>query len=269
MIVIDCDQGTPEWLAARLGCVTASRCKDACDKLKSGAPSGKAIGYAAQVAMERVAGVQCDDTYVNFAMRRGTELEPLARSAYEAATGNWVQQAGIVKTDDHRHGYSTDGFIGDDGALEIKCPLSPLVVVKMWRDADLSDYVHQIQMGLWITGRHWLDFVMFDPRLAPVGKELFIKRVLRDEDFIGRMEDDLMTFMRMVDENEAALRRPLETAPASTLAGADCTARLVARMRAARTRPEADLILDAAATVLTLEQSADLAALADKAFPRG
>lgn len=206
MIFIDVEQGTPEWLSARIGSVTASRCRDACDKLKSGAPSQKAIAYAAQVAMERVAGVPCDDVFVNFAMRRGSELEPKARSAYEVRTGHLVQQSGIVKTDDNWFGYSTDGFINDDGAQEIKCPLSPLTVVRMWRDGDLSDYMHQMQMGLWITGRKWIDFVMYDPRLGPVGKDLYIRRVFRDEDFIGRMEDDLMSFKVMVDLNEAALR---------------------------------------------------------------
>ena len=205
-IIVDCEQGTPEWHAARVGAITASRCKDACDTLKNGQPSAKALGYAAQVAMERVAGVSCDDTFVNFAMRRGTELEPAARSAYEAHTGNLVQPAGMVFTDDRWFGYSTDGFVEDDGAIEIKCPLSPLVVVSMWREQDLSDYMHQMQMGLWITGRQWVDFVMYDPRLAPVNKHKFIRRVRRDENFIERMEEDLMRFRRIVEGFEAALR---------------------------------------------------------------
>lgn len=206
MIVVDCEQGTPEWHAARIGAVTASRCKDACDTLKGGQPSAKAMAYAAQVAMERVSGVSCDDTFVNFAMRRGTELEPEARSVYEAHSGNIVQPAGIVFTDDRWFGYSTDGFVEDDGAIEIKCPLSPLVVVSMWRDQDLEAYMHQMQMGLWITGRKWIDFIMYDPRLSSVRKHQFIRRVPRDEAFIEKMEDSLMRFMRVVEDFEAALR---------------------------------------------------------------
>ena len=187
--------------------ITASRCKDACDTLKNGAPSSKALGYAAQVAMEIVCGVSCDDTFVNFAMRRGTELEPLARRAYEVRSGNIVQRSGIALTDDRRFGYSTDGFVDEDGAIEIKCPLSPLVVVSMWRDGDLSDYMHQIQMGLWLTGRRWVDFCMFDPRLAPSGKDLYLRRVQRDEQFIENMEMKLLAFSRIVDDNVAALTK--------------------------------------------------------------
>lgn len=207
MIIVDCEQGTPEWFAARVGSITASRCKDACDRLKNGDPSAKALGYAAQVAMEIVCGVSCDDTYVNFAMRRGTELEPMARRVYEERTGNLLQRSGIALTDDRRFGYSTDGFVDEDGAIEIKCPLSPLVVVSMWRDGGLDEYTHQIQMGLWLTGRKWIDFVMFDPRLKPAGKELYLRRVQRDENFIEDMELKLLDFSRIVDANVSALTR--------------------------------------------------------------
>jgi len=209
MILEPCEQGSELWFGLRLGVITASRCQDACDRLKSGAASQRAIAYAAQVAFERVAGVACDDTFVNFAMRQGSELEPLARQAYEERTGTLIQEAGVVLTDDRRFGYSSDGYAGEDGAIEIKCPLSPLTVVALWRTRDLSDYMHQMQMGLWITGRRWIDFVMFDPRLAPVGKDLLIERVERDGEFIARMEADLQSFAELVDENEAALRLPL------------------------------------------------------------
>ena len=209
MILVPCEQGSPQWLGLRLGVVTASRCKEACDRLKSGAPSQKAIAYAAQVAFERVTGAAADDAFVSFAMRRGTELEPMARLAYEAHSGNLIEEAGIAFTDDRRFGYSTDGYAADDGAIEIKCPLSALTVITVWRTRDLSEYMHQMQMGLWITGREWIDFVMFDPRLKPVGKELFIERVRRDEDFIADMEAGLMSFIGLVDEYEVALRLPL------------------------------------------------------------
>ena len=208
MILINCEQGSEDWLRARLGVITASRAADACDRLKNGAPSFKAQGYAAQVAMERAAGAPCEDVFVNYAMRRGTELEPLARLAYEEQTGNLVQEAGLALTDDRLFGYSTDGFVGTDGGIEIKAPLSPLVVCSMWRTRDLADYKHQIQMGLWLTGRKWCDFVMYDPRLEPVGKSLFIEHVQRDEKFIEQLEEGLLKFSALVAEYEAALRVP-------------------------------------------------------------
>lgn len=205
MKYIDHPQGSPEWLNARLGLITASRCKDACDTLKNGKYTQKALGYAAQVAMERATMTQCDDAFVNFAMRRGSELEPQARAAYEADTGNMAHEVGIYTDDDSLFGYSSDGLIGDDGLLEIKCPLSPLIVISMWRDDDVSEYMHQIQFGIWLTGRKWLDFVMFDPRLDPVGKALYQKRIDRDEAFIETMESALLKFAALVSDFERVL----------------------------------------------------------------
>ena len=207
MILIDAVQGSAEWLAARVGVITASRAKDACKMLKNGDPAEVAIAYAAQIALERVSGVRCDETFVNAAMRRGTELEPQARAAYEADTGILVLESGIVLTDDRVFGYSTDGLIGSDGLLEIKCPSSPRVVCSMWRDGDVSEYMHQIQMGMWITGRKWLDFVMYDQRLSCVGKSLFVKRIDRDETFIEQLEVGLMRCAQLADDFATALQK--------------------------------------------------------------
>lgn len=215
MILIACEQGSPEWIAARCGVITASRFKDACERLKPGKgqtigdPSAKMRSYAAEVAVERISGAPCDEGFTTWQMRRGTEMEPEARLAYEAHSGMVVEESGVALTEDRRFGYSTDGFIGREGCIEIKCVVSAEKLVAMWRDKDLAEYVHQIQGGLWLTGRRWCDFVMYAPQLAPVGKELFVKRVQRDEAFIDKLEGDLLAFMRMVDDNEAALRLPM------------------------------------------------------------
>jgi len=214
MLLIECPQGTPEWHAARCGVITASRFKDACERLKPGKgetigkPSAKMLNYAAEVAIERISGQPSDEGFVTWQMRRGTELEPQARLAYEARTGRLVEESGVALTEDRVFGYSTDGLIERDGLIEIKCVASAEKLISLWRDHDLSEYTHQIQGGLWITGRAWCDFVLYAPQLASVGKELLIHRVTRDEDFIGNLELDLLAFKKLVDENEAVLRMP-------------------------------------------------------------
>lgn len=213
MIYLDHAQGSPEWLEARLGVITASIARDALEKTSKGVPTVKAIGLAARIGMELVTRVSCDDTFVNAAMRRGSKLEPQARIAYESASENLVEEVGFYMTDDRAFGYSSDGVIDSDGLIEIKCPTSPLTVISMWRDGDLTDYMHQIQMGLWLTGRKWLHFVMYDPRLASVGKSLFIKRVQRNEAFIEKMEADLLKFSALVREFSAVIQRPQLLAP--------------------------------------------------------
>jgi len=207
MVFIDCSQGSPEWLQARCGVITASKFKDACDKLKSGKPSAKAILYASQVAMERVTGKPNDEQFVTWQMKQGTEREPMARLEYESRTGNLATESGIVLTDDRMFGYSSDGYVGEDGIIEIKSLASAEKIISMWRDRNFEDYIHQIQGGLWISGRKWADFVMYAPDLECVGKHLFYQRVERDESFIEQLEIDLMQFAALVAENEAVLRQ--------------------------------------------------------------
>ena len=208
MIFIDCEQGSQEWHAARAGAITASKVREALETLKNGQPSAKSATYAAQVAVEIVSGTPVDEGFNSWQMRRGVELEPDARMSYEARTGLLASESGVVLTDDRRFGYSTDGLVGDNGLIEIKCLVSAEKLIAMWDTGDLSEYMHQMQTGMWITGRQWCDFVMYAPQLAPVGKDLFLRRVPRDERFIEKMEDGLMEFMRRVDENVVILRRP-------------------------------------------------------------
>ncbi|MBF8177693.1 lambda exonuclease family protein [Herminiimonas contaminans] len=206
MIFINCEQGTEEWHKARCGVITASKFRDAVETTANGKPTAKSELYAAQVALERISGLPCDEVFNSWQMRRGTELEPKARMEYESRTGNLASESGVVLTDDRLFGYSTDGELNGDGLIEIKCLASAIGVLEMWRDQDLSAYMHQIQGGLWITGRKYCDFVMYAPQLESVGKQLFTKRVERNEEFIDDMVEQLLAFSRVVDKNETIFR---------------------------------------------------------------
>ena len=196
------EQGSPEWKLARAGKVTASRAKDARDRLKSGAPSGKQIAYACQVALERVSGAPADMTFENWQMREGHVQEPIARAAYERLTGNLVDEVGAFATDDDLFLYSPDGLIDDDGLLEVKTLFSPERIMTIVGNGDTSDFEDQCMFGLWLTGRQWIDLVVWVPSL----EHMAVKRITRDEDAIEKLESDLMAFARMVKQYETTLR---------------------------------------------------------------
>ncbi len=253
MIILTHPQGSEDWLQASCGVVTASRFKDARDRIgllddkqkvyvdailsgktesfamelagykakpkSSGVaraiagervdmPSAKAISYAWTIAMEIIARKPLDETFVTWKMRQGQEREPFARRAYEARTGELVEAVSLIKTDDEAFGYSADGFVGDDGLIEIKCPGTPDVVGNVWENPAKAheDYIDQINGGLWITGRKWCDLVVYFPELASVGKDLFIKRIYRDDEAINALEADLVDFHRIVRRKLAILR---------------------------------------------------------------
>jgi hypothetical protein len=207
MITLNLVQGSDSWLQARAAVITASRFVDARAKLTRKSKTGeagdfaaKAIDYAWTVALERIACKPLDDTFVTWQMRRGSTLEPEARMAYEMETGLLAGESGLLLTDDSVFGYSSDGLVDDDGMVEIKCPANCQKIGTTWANPDsaVDDYIDQIQGGMWITGRKWCDFIMYCPWLESVGKELFVKRVLRDDNYIEALESDLMEFHRMV-----------------------------------------------------------------------
>lgn len=120
----------------------------------------------------------------------GNDYEGEAILKYMERTGNKVDYAQrFIKMDDFIGG-TPDGFIGDDGLIEVKCPwnggnhLQSLLSGKIYN----SDYEYQIQGYLWVTGRKWCDFITYDPDLIE-SLQLNIIRVERDDDMIQGISD--------------------------------------------------------------------------------
>ena len=184
MRIIDCQQGTPEWYAARCGRPTAS----SFDKIltSKGEPSKQRTKYLYQLAGETITG-KPEESYSNGAMQRGQELEAEARNFYELVTGDTVQQVGFCLSDGY--GCSPDGLVGEKGGLEIKCP-SIAVHVSYLLDGKLPiEYFQQVQGNLLVTGREWWDFVSYYPGIKPL-----LIRVERDHGFINLLRKELETF---------------------------------------------------------------------------
>lgn len=213
MIFIEAPQGSPEWFQARVGKITASCFADAVSVMqknsatrKVGEPTAVAERYAADLAIERISKEPHGEPPKAWVLERGHEMETRARMLYEARTGAFITESGICVSDDGIFGYSSDGLADDDGLIEVKAPIDSSKIMAMWRTGDTSEYDHQIQGGLWLTGRKWLDFIMYVPDLAACGKDLYVKRIARDEVFIDKMVAQLADFDKMVDSYVAILR---------------------------------------------------------------
>lgn len=186
------EQGTDEWKAARLGCVTASNITEVLSK---------GVGretYKRKLVAERLT-MQAGESFSNAAMEWGTAQEPFARIAYEVSSGTFVDKTGF-----HLHdtiawlGASPDGLIGEDGLIEIKCP-NTATHLEYWFDGEApAKYHKQIQCQLWVTKRSWCDFVSYDPRLDI--NKLFVVRVERDNKLIDKMQSEANVFLAEVND---------------------------------------------------------------------
>jgi putative phage-type endonuclease len=197
MNIIDFPQGTQEWLKARAGLVTASRVADVIAKTKTGESASRA-NYRAQLVAERLSG-QPQESFINDAMRWGTETEPLARAAYEARTGSFVDQVGLVLHPSIEwSGASPDGLAGD-GLIEIKCPNTATHIDYLLNKEPPSKYRPQMAWQCACTGREWVDFISFDPRL-PDKHQMLVVRYVPEKAYIQELEGEVTRFLDEVNE---------------------------------------------------------------------
>jgi putative phage-type endonuclease len=190
-------QRTPDWEAARLGKATASRIADVIASTKSGYAASRA-NYAAQLICERLTGIKAE-AFESAAMRWGQEKEAEALEVYAFEEDAEITQVGFL---DHpsidMSGASPDGLVGDDGLVEIKCPLTATHIETLLGQAPPGRYLSQMQWQMAVTGRRWCDFVSYDPRL-PLDMRLFVRRIARDDRRIAELESEVGTFLAEID----------------------------------------------------------------------
>jgi len=203
------EQGSEEWFAARLGKITSSRIKDVMAKGRSGAVSATRKNYLTELLCQRLTG-QREEGFTSGAMQRGTDMEPLARAAYEVSLDAMVTEAAFILHPDHEFtGSSPDGYVGDDGLIEIKCPNTATHIACIQSCSHDKKYEWQMQHQMFCTGRQWCDFASFDDRL-PESLQLFISRVNRDEDKIKIMTEEIQMFEDELQALQAEMLNMME-----------------------------------------------------------
>ena len=150
--------------------------------------------YSADLIAERLTGTS-PAGFTSGAMQWGIDTEPAAKAAYTARTGMLVEEAGFV---DHPEivwsGASPDGYVQDDGLIEVKCPNTATHLASLLGAEISRDYLIQMQWQMACTGRAWCDHVSFDPRL-PDWLHLHIRRVPRNTSMILELEEEVSRFL--------------------------------------------------------------------------
>jgi putative phage-type endonuclease len=173
----DIAQGSEEWFAQRRGTVTASVVGKLLTATLKVANNDESRGLTATLVAERITG-HTEPTWTSFDMERGVEMEPVARDIYSGHYAEAVECGFMVRelVPGVRLGYSPDGLVGDDGLIEIKSPRSKTHLKTILADAVPAHYMAQLQAGLLVSGRAWIDFVSYCG-----GMPLWVKRVTPDE----------------------------------------------------------------------------------------
>lgn len=198
MQIIDVEQGTEEWHKCRMGIPTASNF----NKLitSTGRQSESLKNYAIYLASEMLV-YKNDEDFKSSVMEHGIETENDAIQAYQEYSLNPVKRIGFMR--EKNYGYSPDGLIGKDGLIEVKCPLQKNHAKYLAENKLPTQYVQQVQGGLFVSGRMWCDFVSFHPYFK-ADKKLFVKRVFRNEEFIKELD---FCIKKVIDIRDSYLKK--------------------------------------------------------------
>ena len=173
MKILDLEQGTQEWLDARLGVPTASRFSDIITA-KTGVLSTSAKKYAAELIVERK-GFE-SPSFMTQEMEHGIVTEAEARKWFQFRYDVDVAQVGMVTTDDGRIACSPDGLIRDDMGWECKCPQAKTHMMYLMAQELPDAYKQQVHGSMWVCEVDSWYFMSYCAGLEP-----FVIQVERDE----------------------------------------------------------------------------------------
>jgi putative phage-type endonuclease len=194
MAVVGAPQGSAAWLAMKMGVLSGSNAS----KIVAKKDSETRLTYMCDLVAEICTGVMEEMNFKQ--LEWGKQNEDAARSYYEFATNNKINQVSFVFRDDtFREGCSPDGLLDTPKGVEIKCPWDSANYVKfLTADKIKTEWQWQNQFNMRVLGAdHW-DFVQFDPRMTAL--PLNYKTVERDEKMQATLADAVPQFIFDMDE---------------------------------------------------------------------
>ena len=178
--VLDCDQKSADWYAARLGRLTGSVAVDITRTVKTGEAASRR-NLRVRLALERITGRSQESEFMSAAMEHGNEFEPKALAIYEANTGTILERVGFLSCEVLMAGCSLDAFVaGRKGIVEAKCPKSATHLEYLRTRKIPNDYYWQCVHNLWVSGSEWCDFISYDEAF-PEELQYLCVRLERDE----------------------------------------------------------------------------------------
>jgi putative phage-type endonuclease len=200
-IIKGIEQGSPEWMALRIGKIGGSRVADVLTEGRGGAESLTRKKYKNELIRERLTGKKLD-TYKTPAMQRGIDLEPMARAWYEVKYNTFVDQVAIVLHPSIDGAQcSPDGLVeATNSLIEIKIPNPENHLDNILTGGkQLEQYYDQVQWQLaCMPEKEFCDLVSYDPEM-PDHLQGFVKRIYRDDEYINNMQNAVIAFLSEIE----------------------------------------------------------------------
>lgn len=154
-------QGSEPWHAARCGLLTASEMHLIVTPTLKPASNDKERAHLYELLAQRITGY-VEPSYISDAMLRGHQDELDAITLYQQ---NYAvtRSVGFITNDKWGFtiGYSPDSLVGDDGLVESKSRRAKFQVQTIVDGVVPPEFMIQIQTGLLVSERKWLDFISY------------------------------------------------------------------------------------------------------------
>jgi len=198
-------QGTDEWLQLRTGLITASEMKLLLTPTLKAANNDKSRTHLYELAAQRISQYT-EPCYIGEDMMRGYSDEVLARQSY-AENYAPVHECGFVtrRVEGCTLGYSPDALVGNDGLIECKSRRQKYQIRTICDAIVPEEYMLQIQTGLLVTGRNWLDFVSYCGGLPMVVLRVYPDLKMQGAiiETVQRAEDEISALIQSYDSTLA------------------------------------------------------------------
>jgi len=204
----DLIQGSDEWHAQRRGTLTASEMSLILTPKLKAASNDKERMHVFELSAQRISEY-VEPSYIGDNMLRGWDDEIEARNLYSQHHAP-VTEVGFITCDrwGFTIGYSPDGLVGEDGLIECKSRKQKFQIQTIATNEVPEEYVLQLQTGLLVTGREWIDFVSYSG-----GLPLFVKRVFPDAEMQAAIVAAATAFEQRVTERVAEYHATLAAMP--------------------------------------------------------
>lgn len=193
--IFNCEQGSDEWFACRLGIPTASNFKTVMARGEGKTRKTLMFKLAGEIITGRPA-----ENYKSEDMERGNLMEAEAREWYAFTREAELTRVGFCRLD--RMGCSPDSFANADGGLEVKTAFPHILIEHLFRSDVPPEHVAQVQGTLMITGRDWWDVMIYWPDITPP-----VFRALPDRAYQANLKGEIDRFNDELDAVVEKVRR--------------------------------------------------------------
>ncbi len=191
-------QQSGAWFQERLGCLTASRMREAMSFKRDGTETQERYKLKIEIVAERMTSILVPH-FLTDAMQWGLDHEEEAKLALQQVLDIDLQPCGFFPHPTIENlGATPDALIRTDAVLEVKAPTTKTHISWLLANEVPTEYKPQLLLQLICTGRRVAHFLSYDPRVQK--RPMLYKLFAPTQQERDKVEQAAIQFLNEVEE---------------------------------------------------------------------